>query len=74
MRQFVRSIRRHAERAAEMEPFVRWIVGGGVALVAGLWLARLTASRSRLWILGVALAVVGIAGLTVGIGAQIEYP
>jgi len=32
-----RSIRNHVERASGVERFVQLLVGGGVALVAGLW-------------------------------------
>lgn len=54
------------------ERFVRFIVAGGLALVAGLWLTRLFAARSWVWILGVVLAVTGVVALAVGIRSQIE--
>lgn len=56
-----------------MERFVRFIVAGGIALVAGLWLVALLERGSLPWLAGVALAVVGIAGLAWGIASEIRY-
>ncbi|MBX0294569.1 hypothetical protein [Haloarcula nitratireducens] len=55
-----------------MERFVRLVVAGGLALVAGLWIATLTAPQTPGWVAGVALAVAGVAGLAAGIGREIE--
>jgi len=55
-----------------MERFVQFVLIGGVALVAGLWLARLFAAGSPLWMLGAALAALGVVGLLFGIGIEIE--
>ncbi|QLD84146.1 hypothetical protein HWV23_12210 [Natronomonas halophila] len=56
-----------------MEPFVKYIVAGGLALVAGLWAAELAAFGTIAWVVGLALVVSGIAGLSVGIHSEIEY-
>lgn len=51
-----------------MERFVQLVVGGGVSLVAGLWLVELTAMGSGTWLVGMALAVGGAGALAYGIG------
>lgn len=56
-----------------MERFVRLIVAGGLALVAGLWLVALLERGSLPWLAGVVLALVGIAGLARGIESEIRY-
>lgn len=56
-----------------MERFVRFVVAGGLALVAGLWVAALTAPWSVTWLGGAAVAVAGLAGLAVGIESQVEW-
>lgn len=68
-----RSISRHLLRAKGMERFVRLIVGGGIALVAGLWIATLAGTGSGPWLLGVALVVVGVGALAGGIWWEIDY-
>ena len=55
-----------------MERFVKLIVAGGLALGAGLWLSTLE-TGSIPWLAGIALAVVGIAGLARGIESEIRY-
>lgn len=55
-----------------MERYVRFVVAGGVALVAGLWLGTLSALGSPPWLAGAALAVLGCGGLAFGIGSQLE--
>jgi len=55
-----------------MERFVQSVLIGGVALVAGLWLARLFATGSPLWVLGTGLTVIGVVGLLFGIGSELE--
>ena len=56
-----------------MERFVRIIVVGGVALVAGLWVATLFGAWSLPWLVGVVLAFGGVGGLAGGIWEEIEY-
>jgi len=54
-----------------MERFLVLIVGGGLALVAGLWLGVL--SEASGWRLaGVALGVFGVAALAAGIATEID--
>ncbi|MBV0924468.1 hypothetical protein KTS45_09680 [Halomicroarcula limicola] len=55
-----------------MERFVRLVVAGGLALVAGLWIATLAVPQTPGWVAGVALAVAGVAGLAAGIGREIR--
>lgn len=56
-----------------MERFARAIVGGGLALVAGLWIVALVAARSLPWAVGVALVLVGVVGLAGGIRDAVDY-
>lgn len=54
-----------------MERFVRLVVAGGLALLAGLWIERLVSwPRAAL---GVALALVGLSLLGVGIAGELDY-
>mgnify|MGYP006287547431 CR=1 FL=1 len=55
-----------------VERFVQAIVTGGLALVAGLWATELFALGSPVWLVGVALAVIGIAGLSWGIYSELS--
>lgn len=55
-----------------MERFVRRIVGGGVGLLAGLWIATLSAGWSVVWLVGTALALIGLGGLLAGIVEPID--
>ncbi|NKE36688.1 hypothetical protein GWG54_12845 [Natronococcus sp. JC468] len=55
-----------------MERFVGVVVAGGLALVAGLWLLALFETWSALRIAGLALAVLGTGGLSVGIASELE--
>ncbi|MFC4407370.1 hypothetical protein [Haloarchaeobius iranensis] len=66
-------VRRPLDRVRAVEPFIRRIVAGGLALVAGLWLVRLTVRWTAPWAAGVVLALVGVAGLAVGVERQLEY-
>lgn len=68
-----RSIRNHVERASGVERFVQLLVGGGVALVAGLWVLVLVRPWSVLWLAGGVLVALGVAGLTGGIRREIDY-
>ncbi|MBP1953850.1 hypothetical protein J2752_000731 [Halarchaeum rubridurum] len=53
-----------------MERFVRFVVAGGLTLLAGLWVDRLLAwPRAAL---GVALALAGLCLLGVGIAGELE--
>lgn len=60
-------------RAGAAERFVRLIVGGGIALVAGLWAVTLSAPGSVGWLLGAALVLLGAGGLTVGIWSEVDH-
>jgi len=72
MERFLRAVRRQVRRTGSVEGFVRRIVAGGVALVAGLWVATLAAPWSLPWLLGVAVTLAGISALAAGIRAEIE--
>ena len=65
---------RRLRRAVEAERFVRLVVAGGLALVAGLWVAALSTAWSPLWSLGVVLALLGVGGLAAGIRSELDYP
>ncbi len=56
-----------------MEAFVQRIIAGGIALVAGLWIATLLEPGVGPWLLGPVLIVAGLAGLGTGIARPIEY-
>jgi hypothetical protein len=61
-----------------MERFVRLVVAGGPALVAGLWLAELSgtlAGPAARWALvaAVVLALAGGVVLAAGVGAGVEW-
>jgi hypothetical protein len=55
-----------------MERFVRLLVAGGIALVAGLWLVALFESASLPWLVGLGLAALGTGGLGAGIASELE--
>ena len=55
-----------------MERFVELVVTGGLALVVGLWMVRLSASRLAVWLGGAALVFLGLAALGVGIGRELS--
>lgn len=55
-----------------MERFVELVTAGGLALVAGLWIAEL-AAESSLRLLGIALALAGLVGLAAGIRDELDY-
>jgi hypothetical protein len=61
-----------------MEGFIRLVIGGGLALVAGLWLAELSgtlAGPAARWSLvaGGVLALAGAVALGAGVGAEVEW-
>lgn len=68
-----RRVRRHVQRARGVERFARLVVGGGLALVAGLWITALAGQWSPPWVVGAGLVLVGIGGLLGGIWTEIEY-
>ena len=55
-----------------MGRFVKLVVAGGLALVAGLWAVRLAAAFSARWLGGVALGLLGLATLGIGIGRELS--
>lgn len=55
-----------------MERFAKLIAGGGVVLVAGLWLTALAVAGSPAWLAGAALALAGAASLAVGIRTELD--
>jgi hypothetical protein len=56
-----------------VERFAKYIVAGGLALAAGLWVAHVFEWGSNAWILGAVLVALGAGGLGVGIVSEIEY-
>jgi len=73
MGQFLRLIKRNIQRARGVERFVRLIVGGGIALVAGLWITVLSTTGSWPWLVGSLLIFVGVGGVGGGIWSEIDY-
>lgn len=73
MERLVQTIRRQLQRARGAERFVRLIVGGGIALVGGLWIVTFARLWSSAWIVGAALVLLGIGGLVGGIWSEIDY-
>lgn len=67
------SLLQHVYRARRVEGFVKLIVAGGLAMVAGLWLKALLVPGSTGWVLGVAVALIGIGSLGWGIWSQVDY-
>lgn len=51
-----------------MERFVQAITGGGLTLIAGLWLVTLASAGSGVWGLGLGVVLLGIGGLAYGLG------
>ncbi|WP_330631710.1 hypothetical protein [Halocatena halophila] len=56
-----------------MEPFVRWILAGGMTLVVGLWVSMLAASWSTPWLAGAMGSLLGITGIAVGLRRQLVF-
>lgn len=57
-----------------MERFVQLITGGGIALVAGLWIVTYLDAWSTPWLFGAILvALGGGGGLARGIWIEIDY-
>lgn len=73
MDRLFRAVRSRLPRPRGVERFVRLIVVGGLALVAGLWVAALSNAWSLPWLLGAALVLLGIGGLTAGIRSELDY-
>ncbi|WP_335999229.1 hypothetical protein [Halorientalis halophila] len=55
-----------------IERFVRAVVAGGLALVAGLWLTALFARGTTVWLLGLVLVLCGLLGLGWGIRSELD--
>jgi amino acid transporter len=49
-----------------MERFVRLVVAGGLATVAGLWGIALTSRASPPWLVGILLATLGLLAMGAG--------
>lgn len=73
MKRLVRTIRRQLQRSRGGERFVRLIVDGGIALVAGLWIVTLARMWSLPWVVGAVLVLLGIGGLVGSIWNEIDY-
>ncbi|WP_336363658.1 hypothetical protein [Halalkalicoccus salilacus] len=58
--------------AMNVERFVWLIVGGGIALIAGLWLVAFFDAWSIAWLAGAGLALLGAGSLGGGIDSRIE--
>lgn len=61
-----------------MERFVELVVAGGVALVAGLWLAELSGALagragSLTLVLGAVLALSGTVAVAAGLRSEVEW-
>lgn len=54
-----------------MERFVELVVGGGLALVCGLWVT--TAGRTPVVAAGAAVALAGAIALAAGIERELQY-
>lgn len=57
-----------------MERFVRFIIGGGITLLAGLWLLTLSTRLTSIWTLGLVAAMLGIGMLGAGICNGLQTP
>lgn len=57
-----------------MERFVQAITGGGLSLVAGLWLLTLFPTGAVPYLMGIVFVGVGIGGLAGGIWVGLEVP
>lgn len=55
-----------------MERFARLIVAGGLALVAGLWIAMLAEVWTATWLLGVGVALLGAGANVAGFVSELE--
>lgn len=56
-----------------MERFVQLITGGGIALVAGLWIVTYLDAWSTPWLFGTILVALGGGSLARGIWIEIDY-
>lgn len=57
-----------------MERFVRFIIGGGITLLAGLWLLTLSTRLTSIWLLGLVATILGIGMLGAGIRDGLHTP
>jgi hypothetical protein len=55
-----------------MERFVKFVVGGGLLLVAGLWGAEVAAPQAPTWLLSVAVAALGCVAVLTGIWLELD--
>lgn len=55
-----------------IETFVKFIVAGGLTLVAGLWISVLFPNGSFVWLLGIAVSLIGSLMLLAGIWSEVE--
>lgn len=56
-----------------IERFVQLILGGGLGLVAGLWIVELMPRDSGIWLLGILLAFLGAIAILAGIASELNY-
>lgn len=56
-----------------VEPFVRRIVAGGLAVIAGLWTVTLLEPGSAAWLVGPVLLFGGVASLVAGIARPLVW-
>lgn len=55
-----------------MERFVRLVAGGGVTLLAGLWVLEFTAALSVPWTAGLVLSGAGAIALAAGVATPLD--
>lgn len=72
MKRLDRAVGHRLRGARRVERFVWLLVGGGLALVAGLWAVTLSGPWSAPWVAGLLFVLLGVGGLLGGIGSEIE--
>lgn len=55
-----------------MERFVQFVVGGGIIMLAGLWITGFTEAWTPGWLTGAAIALLGFSVILWGIWSQVE--
>ena len=55
-----------------MERFLQYVVAGGLAVVAGLWLVELATPHSGPWLAASVLAIAGAGVLCAGVSVELE--